>query len=538
MKSKQSNVSKVGLYMRLSRDDERNGESLSIENQRTILHKYVQEHGFIIYDEYVDDGISGTTFNRPSVQRLLDDAKTGVIDTIIVKDLSRFGRNYIEVGQYIDYIFPSFGIRFIAIQDNVDTSKKDSSSMEMMPIMNVFNEWHAANTSKKIRATLQANAREGKYHSRKAPYGYIKGTDEKRTPVIDEEAAKTVKRIFEMRASGISPRKIAETLNSERIPSPARYALEKHGQDYFKGHNGLWVDSAIKKLLKNPLYLGHMVQQRLATISYKNHKKYTRNESEWITIKDNHPAIISQELWDKVREVENSVSQGKLTKRNFTHPLSGFLFCADCGGKMKLCYNIRKNDVSLCFNCGKHARLGKSFCFSHFILAKELEEIILFDVREKAKLISLNEKLVKDEFIRKNNKLQEDNLKFAKKQLLAKEKRLEELKRLIQVAYEDRVKGIMPENLCFEFIEKYSTEQKVVSQEIDSLKLQISQTSVEKSNVDDFISNIKKYIDVPELTRELCYNLFEKIVVGGLPRRSGKDRTIDIIYKVDIAFLN
>lgn len=164
----------LGLYLRLSQEDERAGESLSIDNQRHLLRKYAKERGWEIYDEYIDDGVSGTTFNRPEVQRLLDDAKTGVINTIIVKDLSRFGRNYIEVGQYLDYVFPAFGIRFIAIQDNVDTANRDSGAMEMMPIMNVFNEWHAANTSKKIRAIKRTHAIEGIYSGSKPPYGYNK----------------------------------------------------------------------------------------------------------------------------------------------------------------------------------------------------------------------------------------------------------------------------------------------------------------------------------------------------------------------------
>lgn len=174
----------TGLYFRLSQEDERAGESLSIDNQRQILRKYAEDHGFEIYGEYIDDGVSGTTFDRPEVQRLLDDAKAGVINTIIVKDLSRFGRNYIEVGQYLDYVFPAFGIRFIAIQDNVDSENRDSNAMEMMPIMNVFNEWHAANTSKKIRAVLKAHAKEGKYHPRKAPYGYVKSTGPKRKRLL------------------------------------------------------------------------------------------------------------------------------------------------------------------------------------------------------------------------------------------------------------------------------------------------------------------------------------------------------------------
>ena len=268
----------AGLYFRLSQEDERQGESVSIENQRTMLRKYAEEHGFEIHGEYIDDGISGTTFDRPEVQRLLDDAKTGVINTIIVKDLSRFGRNYIEVGQYVDYVFPAFGIRFIAIQDNVDTANRDSGAMEMMPIMNVFNEWHAANTSKKIRAVKRSNAREGIYTAKKASYGYKMGTDKKRAPVIDEETAPVVKRIFEMYASGISPRKIAETLNLEGVPSPATYAYEKFGQKAKPDAVGLWSAITIREMLDKIIYIGHMPQLRWTSLSYKNHKRFRKNE--------------------------------------------------------------------------------------------------------------------------------------------------------------------------------------------------------------------------------------------------------------------
>ena len=241
----------AGLYYRKSQEDERQGESISIENQRTILRKYAEEHGFEIHGEYIDDGISGTTFQRPEVQRLLDDAKTGVINTIIVKDLSRFGRNYIEVGQYIDYVFPAFGIRFIAIQDNVDTANRDNGAMDMLPIMNVFNEWHAANTSKKIRAVKRANALAGKFSGSRAPYGYIKGTDEKRTFQIDEEAAPIVKRIFEMYASGISPYKIAEILNNEGIPSAGRLTFLRTGEKIRNNEHPYWEETRIRPILKN-----------------------------------------------------------------------------------------------------------------------------------------------------------------------------------------------------------------------------------------------------------------------------------------------
>ena len=385
----------AGLYYRLSQEDERQGESVSIDNQRAILRKYAEERGFEIHDEYIDDGISGTTFQRPEVQRLLDDAKTGVINTIIVKDLSRFGRNYIEVGQYVDYVFPAFGIRFIAIQDNIDTENRDSNAMEMMPIMNVFNEWHAANTSKKIRAVLKTNAREGKYHARKAPYGYVKSDTEKKTPIIDEEAAAVVKRIFEMRASGLSPHRIADALNAEGILNPSRYSMEKYGIVGRKENMGLWSFCAVNSILNNSTYLGHMVQQRWSSVSYKNHKRYKKDESEWVVVHNTHKAIVTQELWDKVREVEKSVAQGRKTKRGYTHPLSGFLFCSDCGGKMKLNSINRNGKICFNFNCGNHVRLGKSYCFSHFIQAKDIEAIVLDDIRTMAQRIVLDEEAIK-----------------------------------------------------------------------------------------------------------------------------------------------
>ena len=525
----------AGLYYRLSQEDERQGESVSIDNQRTILRKYAEERGFEIHDEYIDDGISGTTFQRPEVQRLLDDAKTGVINTIIVKDLSRFGRNYIEVGQYVDYVFPAFGIRFIAIQDNVDTENRDSNAMEMMPIMNVFNEWHAANTSKKIRAVLKSNARDGKYHARKAPYGYVKSDTEKKTPIVDEEAAAVVKRIFEMRASGLSPHKIADKLNEDKIPNPSKYSFDKYGIVGKRNHFNLWAFCAVNSILRNPTYLGHMAQQRWGSVSYKNHKRYKKDESEWIVVKNTHEPIITQELWDKVREVEKSVAQGRKTKRGYTHPLSGFLFCADCGGKMKLNYINQDGKLYFNFNCGNHLRLGKSYCFSHFIRAKDIEAIVLDDIQTMAQRIVLDEKTIREDFIRHNAELADQAIKSAKKGLQIKRKRKEELSRLMQLAYEDRLKGKMPEDICIGFIQKYSDEQKRLENEIAELEERLTETTNTIQSADDFMRNIKKYLEAPELTREMCYELIDRIIVGGHPKHTGKEREIDIVYKVDIA---
>ncbi len=526
----------AGLYYRLSQEDERQGESVSIDNQRTILRKYAEERGFTIHDEYIDDGVSGTTFQRPEVQRLLDDAKTGVINTIIVKDLSRFGRNYIEVGQYVDYVFPTFGIRFIAIQDNVDTENRDSGAMEMMPIMNVFNEWHAANTSKKIRAVRRSNAKEGIYTAKKASYGYKMGTDKKRAPVIDEETAPIVKRIFEMYASGMSPRKISEVLNLEGKPSPATYAYTQNGQKPKPNVMGLWTAVTIREMLNKIIYIGHMPQLRWTSLSYKNHKRFRKDESEWTVVYNNHEPIISQELWDKVQERKKSVAQGRKTKVGYTHPLSGFLFCADCGNKMKLCASVSRKGTRLYhFDCGYHIRYGKAYCFSHYIAASALEEIVLGDIREMAQRIVLDEKAIREDFIRHNAELADQAIKSTKKEMQAKRRRTEELSRLMQVAYEDRVRGKMPEDICIGFIQKYSEEQKKLETEITEIEERLTETANTMQSADEFIRNIKKYLEAPELTREMCYELIDRIIVGGSPKTTGKEREIDIVYKVDIA---
>lgn len=526
----------AGLYFRLSQEDERQGESLSIENQRRVLRKYAEDNGYEIHNEYIDDGVSGTTFDRPEVQRLLDDAKTGIINTIIVKDLSRFGRNYIEVGQYLDYVFPAFGIRFIAIQDNVDTSNRDSSAMEMMPIMNIFNEWHAANTSKKIRAVWKAKAKEGVFHGKKASYGYVKGTDAKGTLMIDEEVAPTVRRIFEMYTSGLSPRRISEILNEEGVPCPGQYAFDKVGHKGKPGDRRLWGQITIANMLKNMIYIGHMPQLRSTSISYKNHKRYNKDQSEWEIVYNTHEPIIPQELWDKVREREKSVAQGRKTKTGYTHPLSGFLYCADCGCKMKLQSVAKQSrpNYKYAFNCGDHMRFGKTICFSHHIPAKTLETIILDDIRIMAQRIVLDEDAIREEFLRHNAELADNAVKSAKKELQSKKRRSEDLSRMIKIAYEDRVKGKIPEDICIGLIQEYSDEQKTLAADIETLETKLSETESKQQSAEDFIRNIKKYLDAPELTREMCYELLDRVVIGGLPESEEETRLIDIVYKVDI----
>ena len=528
----------AGIYVRLSKDDERAGESLSIENQKRILTSYVTEQGWNIIDIYVDDGFSGTNFDRPSVTRLLEDAKTGKINLIIVKDLSRFGRNYIQVGQYIDYIFPTYNIRFIALNDNVDTANADTMAMDMMPIMNVFNEWHAANTSKKIRAVIEANAKTGKYRSTFAAYGYSKGTDELRLPVVDEPAASIVRRIFAERSQGISPRHIADKLNAEKIPIPSDYQYAKLGKPNPRKTAHLWGTKTVKQILNNPIYLGNLYQLRSTTVSYKNHKVVKKDKEDWIVIENTHEPLVSQEIWDKCQEIAESVSQGKRTKKGETMPLSGLMYCADCGEKMRLGTNNTTNGskklprkyIRHNYQCGAYSRFGKFYCTSHYIKMKDINAVVLADIRSMAELVVEDEESARQKFLSEKAKLNERQTANEEKHLRDSKYRLEELKKLIPSIYEDKVLGKIPEEVCVNLLEKYQAEQKALSAEVEELVGKLSAVKQDEEDVEEFIRRLKKYTDVQELTREMALELIEYITVDEYA--ADRPRDIHIYYKL------
>ena len=541
MQSKQNSKDYiVGMYVRLSRDDERAGESLSIENQKAILSEYIETQGWTLHDIYVDDGISGTTFERPGVQRLLEDAKQGVINTILVKDMSRFGRNYIMVGQYLDYVFPTFGIRFVALSDNIDTENRDTPAMDMMPITNVFNEWWAATTSKKLRAVRIKNAKEGKNGMSHAPYGYILGTNEKRTLQINPETAPIVRRIFEMRASGMTPRKIADVLNAEKVLTPNNYRIATTGINGVRNPSHLWHTTVLRTLLSNQAYIGNLVQHKSTTISYKNHKWQRRPEEEWIVVENAHEAIIPRDLWDKVKEVEQAVGHGKHTARGFMHPLSGLMLCADCGAKMRLGWNttyikrLGRENTYFNFNCGTKSRMGSSACFSHFITVPVLEQIVRQDVAAKAQMIIGREAEFKRRYLEQQAMLDGANQSEVKKELKKAEKRLLELDKLIEAAFEEKVAGKLPESVCVKLIEKYTAEQTALQERTVALTQGLEQAAQAKTDVDEFIRRLELYFNAPTLTREMCLALFDRLVIGGKETVTGKPQEIHIYYKIDI----
>lgn len=505
MLPKQTNYS-VGIYMRLSRDDERAGESLSIENQRAILTEYVSKQGWTVYDEYVDDGVSGVSFDRPGVQRLLDDAKTGKINLIICKDLSRFGRNYIQVGQYTDYIFPMHNIRFIALADNVDTASSQGAGMDMMPIVNIFNEWHCASTSKKIRAVLEAGAKNGKYRTPNAAFGYIKSDDEKHTPVIDPEAAAVVKRIFELRASGIGMNAIAAILNHDKVPTPSAYYYGKKGKTNPRSKTNLWCRTTVKLILKNPIYIGTLAQQRSTTISYKNHKVIHKDEADWIVIENNHEPIIPRELWNKVREYEKSVSRGKRDSSGNVALFSGMLYCQDCGYKMKKTWlNRKKGDIG--YSCGYRARFGQGFCSTHTISEAVLKALVIADIQSKLQLI-IDEDKARKQFLEKKSGVRSSQTAGDAKRKREIENRVAELDTLTQSIYENMVLGKVPEEVCVKLLGKYQEESKALQNEADLIQERLDAINRDEQDVDEFIRRLKKYAGAEILTVRFCLNLW------------------------------
>lgn len=528
----------AGIYVRLSQEDMRAGESLSIENQKLILTKYVKEQGWNLIDIYVDDGFSGTSFDRPGVQRLLNDAQNGTINLIICKDLSRFGRNYIEVGRYVDYIFPSYNIRFIALNDNVDTASKDSTALDMMPIVNLFNEWHAASTSKKIKAVIEANAKAGKYRATFAPYGYVKSNAESKLPIPDEPAASVVKRIFLMRSKGISPRHIADTLNAEKILTPSDYHYAQLGKPNPRKTAHLWCTDKVNQILKNPTYLGHLVQLRTTTVSYKNHKVIKKNEEDMVIIKNTHEALVSQEMWDKIREIEASVSQGKKTKKGETMPLSGLMFCADCGEKMRLYTNNTTNGskklprkyIRHNYQCGAYSQYGKFYCTSHYIKMKDINALILEDIKKRALLVISDEDAARQFFLMQKEQYNSEQYATDTKKLSAANARLAELAKIIPSIYEDKVIGKIPESVCVELLEKYQAEQKSLTDEVERINTKLSAAKQDRQDVEEYIIRLKKYADVPELTREMALELIEYITVDEYAADHPRD--IHIYYKL------
>lgn len=520
----------TALYCRLSNDDDLQGESNSITNQKAILKKYADENGLGNTQFYVDDGFSGTNFNRPDFMRMMEDVKSGKIGTIITKDLSRFGRDYLMTGQYIEMILPDYDVRYIAINDNVDTLRSEN---EMMVFKNVFNDWYARDCSKKIKAVFKAKGQSGKPLG-KPPYGYKKSETDKNMWVVDGEAADVVRRVFQMCIDGYGPAQIAKVLRNDNtlIPTAYEQSKGKGGTRPFRNPT-YWGEQTINKMLDRIEYAGHTANFKTKKKSYKNKKKIDNPKSEWQIFENTHPAIISQHDFDLVQELRKN--KRRIQKCEEVNPFSGMVHCADCGRKMYLCRSTSLTAEQEHLKCSTYAK-RKDECSAHFIRTVVLEELVLSELRKITTYVREHEEEFVELAMQNSIQKQSAELKAAKKRLAQSEKRVSELDKLFTRLYEDNVSGKISDER-FEMMSKnYEDEQKELRQIIPELSQFIEASEQKNADTAQFIGIVRKYSEIPKLTPEIMHEFIEKIVVHA-PNKSSGHRTqqIDIHFRFNVA---
>ena len=521
----------VGIYCRLSNDDERDGESVSIENQKLLLQRYVREQGWNEIDVYVDDGYSGTNFQRPGVQRLIADAKAKRINVILVKDLSRFGRNYIEFGQYTDYLFPSIGCRFIALNNGIDTMRNDGST-DVMCFLNLFNEFYSRDTSKKVKAVKKACAENGKFMGIHPPYGYKRDPLDKHHFIIDEETAPLVRRMFAMRASGTPFRKIATTLNDEGIQPPGELYYQRQGRSDPRRVNHLWNESTVKVMLRNEAYIGNMVQGKCGTLSYKSKKLVSKPKEDWIRVEGTHEPIISREIWDTVVAIDQKKVRKSDTADGVRSIFTGLVYCADCGFKMRnqverFTYKDGRPGRYSSFVCGSYSRSGKNACTIHTIYEDALKQLVLADIREKAQYAEYDRDRLLAQIIRMKDKELHSRTASFEQELKTISARVSELERLMQNLYEDKCTGVVPQTVFQTLMKKYETERAQKADAIPELTRKVQAQMENRHDADRWAEIIRRYTEITELDETILFELVDRIEVGEA-RKVGKTRLQDV----------
>ena len=526
----QSNqIRKTALYCRLSQDDGIEGDSNSIQNQKSILRKFAEDHHFPSPCFYVDDGFSGGNFQRPAFQQMISDMENGEIGIIVTKDLSRLGRNQLHTGLYIEERFPMFGVRYIAINDNVDTDSSESN--DLMPFKNLFNEWFIRDTSRKIRAVLKAKAERGERLGSRAPYGYRKAPDTKKL-IVDEEAAAIVRRIFAMCASGSGPSQIARILKKEQILTPTMYAYTRYGITHTcldTAHPYNWSDSAIANLLENEIYLGNTVNMKHSSRSYKDKRRVEHPREECMVFENTHPALITREVWDIVQRVRKN--KRRLTKMEEQNKYSGLVFCADCGSNMVL---HRAHTMSASYNhftCRTYKKDGEA-CTGHYIRECVLDEIVLEDLRRVTSAAREHpEKFAAYIGSKQSAELQRE-IRRQEKELAAMRKRKAELDAIFKKLYEDSVLGRITTEQFQMLSGSYTEEQNLITVGIPQKENEIQRLRETVSGTDSFLDKAKRYTDITELTPELLRLFIEKIVVHEKEIKWSKHapQTVEIYY--------
>ena len=510
----------TALYCRLSRDDELQGDSNSIINQKAILQKYADDNGFRNTFLFVDDGYSGTTFDRPDWNRLMGLVDEGRVGTIIVKDMSRLGRDYLKVGMYTEMVFPNADIRFIAINNGVDSANQ--SENDMTPFINIFNEFYAKDTSRKIRAVFKAKGQSGKPLSTNPPYGYVKDPEDKTHWLVDEKAAEVVREIFRLCIQGYGVSEIAKEITKQHILNPTAYAKAggRSVPDNRGGDNDYtWRGSKVSHMLSRPEYLGHTVNFKTYRKSYKQKKQLKRDPSEWQIFENTHEAIIDRETYDIVQRIRDG--RRRVTPMGEMPTLSGMVFCADCGAKL---YQVRGRNLpqSEYMVCATYRKRGKEVCSSHQIRNSVIEEFLLDGIRSMTAYVREHE----DEFVEMVTMLSkaetEKALRDEKRELEQAQTRVRKLDAIIQRLYEDNVEGKISDERFAKMSENYESEQKSLERRIIEIRSSIATQKENCINVNSFVALVRKHTDIQELNAEAILEFVERLEVFQPARVGGR----------------
>ena len=522
--AKKEEIKITALYERLSRDDEQAGESNSIQNQKKYLEEYARQHGLRNIRHFYDDGYSGTNFNRPGFAALLEEVEAGRVETLVVKDLSRFGRNYLQVGYYTEILFPKKGVRFIAINNNVDSATPQDN--DFTPFLNIMNEWYAKDTSNKIKSIFLSRMSDGKRCSGSIPYGYNRLPEDKQTLVVDPVASQ---------AEGLTPPAIARQLTEEKVLIPSAYTLQyHHEQCNRKAEYGCtnWNANTVREILSRQEYLGHTVLRKTIGTNFKTDERRFATDEERLVFEDTHEPIVDGELWEQAhRRLKHATRRIKEGTHQEECLLPGLVYCADCGSKMSYQTNYYKSGEPYhSFRCSSYGNRTVN-CPIHHISDKVLYQLVLRSIQRLSSHIIADERGFAEKLKCKWEAQVNGKPQKQKEELQTINRRLNELDRLIGSLYENFISGLLPEKQYKSLMKKYSTEQDSLESQVSEIQEKLEQTKASSAHIGRFIRLIKKYKQPTELTKEIACELIDKIVVHkAVGKKPNRQQQVDIYY--------
>ena len=522
----------AAIYCRLSQDDGSLGESGSIQTQKAILTQYCQEHHMEIVDCYCDDGWSGTNFDRPAFQRMIGDIEAGRVNTVIVKDLSRFGREYAQMGLYIEHYFEEKGVRFLSLAENIDSSQGLNNLV--LPFTNVINSLYARQASEKTKAAHRARAKNGMFLGSRAPYGYQKDPSDRHHLIVDPEAAEVVKEIFRMFADGIGYVRMTKILRERNILNPQAY-FNQNNPDYYK-HSDYWRKpfdwhaTSVRAILNNPVYLGKLTFGKTKTKGFFDKRRVPTEESDWIVVEHTHEPLVSQELWDTVHQMMKA--RRRENGSGHVQPFAGLVKCAGCGSSLNASYDKKKGKYTG-FSCWVYKNYGKQRCTSHAIGWQTLNRLVLEDIRRNAQVAKLAAARYVGVLLRAKLEKEKGETVRAERELKKAEKRIGELDKILAKLYEDQALGKISEARYQAMAPGYEAEQASLQERVSQLREQLAHTQEVQDNVEQFVPLIQKYTDIQELTPHILNELIEKIVVHEkkVEEDGSKSQMVEIHYK-------